>query len=65
MIDSLVVRSSPHLKALACAFNFEVLQAREHTPTLYPFVVFTLDSQLNLLKSLGVRHYHTNAYRLK
>jgi hypothetical protein len=40
-------------------FTPEVLQAKESTPTPYPFVIFTLDSHLNLSKSLGVHHVET------
>jgi hypothetical protein len=32
-----------------------VLRAKERTPTLHSFIVFTLDSHLSLLRSLGVR----------
>jgi hypothetical protein len=56
MIDLLVIGPSPHLKAPSCPFTFEVLRAKECTPTPHPFVVFTLYSQLSLSRSLDVRH---------
>jgi hypothetical protein len=53
----LVTLFSPYLKATARPSTFKVLQIREHTPTPHSFVVFTLDSHLCLLKSLGVCHH--------
>jgi hypothetical protein len=50
----LVIIPSPRLKALACPFTPEVLQAMECAPTFYSFVVFTSYSNLNLSRSLGV-----------
>jgi hypothetical protein len=41
IIDQLVTYSNPHLGALTCPFTLEMLQAKEHTSTPYPFVVFT------------------------
>jgi len=43
IIDLLVTCLSPHPGALAHPFIPKVLWAREHTPTPYPFVIFTLD----------------------
>jgi hypothetical protein len=44
IIDPLVTHPSPHPKALACPSTPEMLRTRERTPTLYPSIVFTLDS---------------------
>jgi len=46
IIGPLVTCHSPHPKALARPSTLEVLQAKERTPIPYPFVVFTLNSQL-------------------
>ncbi len=54
IIDSLVTHPSPHPGAPAHPFTPKVLQARECTPTLYPSVIFTLDSQLSLSRNLRV-----------
>jgi len=54
IIDLLVTHSSPHLGALAHPSTPGMLWTKERAPTLYPFVVFTLDSHLNLSRSLGV-----------
>ncbi len=55
IIYPLVTRPSPHPEALTHPSTPEVLRTKERTPTLYPsIVVFTLDSQLSLLRSLGV-----------
>ncbi len=61
IIDLLVTLPSPYPEALACPSTPEVLRVRERTPTLHSSVVFTLDSHLNLLKSLGVHQdmFHT------
>jgi hypothetical protein len=57
IIDLLVTHPSPHLGALGCPSTFEVLQPKECAPTPYPSVVFTLDSHLNLSRSLGVHQW--------
>ncbi len=44
------------------SFYPKVLRARERAPTPYPFVVFTLDSHLSLLSSLGVRQHGSFAF---
>jgi hypothetical protein len=44
IIDPFVTHSSPHPGVLTRPYTFEVLQAKERTPTFYPSVVFTLDS---------------------
>jgi hypothetical protein len=44
---------SPHPGAPAHPFTPKVLRARERAPILYSSIVFTLDSHLNLSKSLG------------
>jgi len=58
IIDLLVIRPSPHRGAPAPArlFTSEVLRVKECTPTLHPSIVFTLDLQLSLSRSLGVHH---------
>jgi hypothetical protein len=56
VIDLLVILPSPYPRAPARPSTVEVLRAKEHTPTFHSFDVFTLDSHLNLLKSLGVCH---------
>ncbi len=53
-IDLFVILLSPHLGALAPPSTPKMLRAREHAPTPYSSVVFTLDSHLNLLRSLGL-----------
>jgi hypothetical protein len=53
IIDMFITRLSPHFKALTRPSTHEVLWARECTPTPYPSIIFTLDSQLNLPRSLG------------
>ncbi len=62
VIDLLVSLPSPYLGAPARPSTPEMLRAKEHTPTLHYSDVFTLDSHLNLLRSLGVRlislHYY-------
>jgi hypothetical protein len=54
IIDPLVIHLNPHPRAPAHPSTFKVLRIKERTPTFYPFVVFTLDLQLKLSKSLGV-----------
>jgi hypothetical protein len=48
-----VIFPSPHPRALAHPITFKVPQVKEHALTPFFFVVFTLNSHLNLLKSLG------------
>jgi hypothetical protein len=56
IIYQLVTCPSPHLEALTRPSTLEVLRTKERTPIPYPsIVVFTLDSQLSLLRNLGVR----------
>jgi hypothetical protein len=57
IIDPLVTHPSLHPRALARPSTPKVLQTRDRTPTLYPSIIFTLDSQLSLSKNLGVRQY--------
>jgi hypothetical protein len=54
IIDWLVTCPSPHHGAPTRPSTFEVLQTREHTPTPYPPIIFTLDSHLSLLRNFGV-----------
>jgi hypothetical protein len=56
IIDSLVIPSSPHPEAPTRPFTPEVLRTKERTPTLYPSVAFTLNTKLNLSRSLRVHH---------
>jgi len=58
LINLLITLPGPHLGALARPFTPKMLRPKERTPTPHPLVVFTLDLQLNLLKSLGVRHFN-------
>jgi hypothetical protein len=51
----LIILPSPHLGALTHLSTPKVLRAKERAPTPYFFIVFTLDSHLNLSRSLGVR----------
>jgi hypothetical protein len=54
----LVNLPSPHLGAPACLSTYKVLQAREHAPTLSPFIVFTFGLATESIKEFGVRHIH-------
>jgi len=54
----LLTLPSPYPKALACPFTLKMLRVKERTPTPHSSIVFTLDSHLNLLRSLGVHQYH-------
>jgi hypothetical protein len=56
IIDPLVKRPNPHFGTPTHLSTPEVLRTMERTPTLYLFVIFTLDSKLNLSKSLEVCH---------
>ncbi len=56
IIDLLVTLLSPYLKALARPSTPEVLRTKECTQTLHFSIMFTLDSHLSLLRSLGVHH---------
>jgi hypothetical protein len=56
IIDPLVTCCSPHPKVPTCPFTFEVLQAKEHAPTPYPFVIFTLGLAAESIKEFGVCH---------
>jgi hypothetical protein len=53
IIDPLVTCPSPHPKAPTCPSALEVLRAREHTPTPYPFVVFTFKLAIESIKEFG------------
>ncbi len=54
-MELLVTFPSPHFETLADPCTPKMLRARERVPVPYPFVVFSLDSHLNLSRSLGVR----------
>ncbi len=62
VIDLLVTIPSPYPGTPAHPFTPKLLRAREHTPIPHSFIVFTLDSHLNLLKSLGVCHSVSQPY---
>ncbi len=57
IIEPLVTCFSPHLETLICSSTFEMLQAREHTPTPSCSIGLFLDSQLCLSKSFGCVMY--------
>jgi hypothetical protein len=56
VIDPLVTHLSPHPRAPERPSTPRVLQARERTPILYPFVVFTFGLIVSPSRSLGVCH---------
>jgi len=45
-----------HPEAPTCPSTFKVLQVRERAPTPYISTIFTLNSHLNLSRSLGAPH---------
>jgi len=49
----LVVRPSPRPKIPARPCTPEMLQAREHIPTPYPFVIFTFGLIVESIKEFG------------
>ncbi len=53
IINMFIARPSPHPKALVCPSTPEVLQAKEHTPTPYPSVVFTFALVIESIKEFG------------
>jgi hypothetical protein len=61
VIDLLITLPNPYLITLARPSTPEMLRTMERTPTLHSFVVFTIDSHLSLLRSLGVHQLHCNA----
>jgi hypothetical protein len=58
IIDLLVTLPNPYFKAPSRPSTHEMLRAKEHTPIFHSSVVFTLDSHLILLRSLGVHHFY-------
>jgi hypothetical protein len=54
VIDLLVTLLNPYPRTPTRPSTPEMLRARERTPTLHSSVVFTLNSHLSLLRSLGV-----------
>jgi len=56
VIDLLVTLPSPYPRAPTHPFTLKMLRAKERTLTPHSSIVFTLDSHLNLLRSLGVCH---------
>jgi hypothetical protein len=60
IIDPLVIRFSPHHGAPIRPFTHKVLWAREHTPTPYPFIIFTFGLTVESIKNFGGKSYkHT------
>jgi len=53
VIDLLVNLLSPHLGALARPSTPEVLRAKEHVPTPFPFDVFIFGLVIKFIKELG------------
>ncbi len=53
IIDLLVTRPNPHPRTLAHLFYPQMLRAREHTSTLYFFVVFTFGLIVEFVKEFG------------
>jgi len=53
---------NPHPGAPARPSTLQVLRARERAPTPYFSAVFSLDSHLSPLKSLGVCHEECNKF---
>jgi hypothetical protein len=53
IIDLLVIRFSPHPRALAHASTLEVMRTKEHTPTPYLSIVFTLGLEVESIKKFG------------
>jgi hypothetical protein len=43
LIDMFVIHFNPHLEALIRFYILEVLRVKEHTSTLYSFVIFTFE----------------------
>jgi hypothetical protein len=58
IIDSLATHPSPHLGILACFCTCEVVEAKEHTPTLFSSTVSTFGLALEFFKECeGVSHW--------
>ncbi len=53
IIDLLVICSSYHPGASTCPSSSKVLQAKVHTPTPYPFAVFTFGLIVESIKEFG------------
>jgi hypothetical protein len=53
IIGPLIIRPSPHPEALACPSTFEMLQARERTPTFDPSAIFTFEFTIEFIKEFG------------
>jgi hypothetical protein len=49
----LVTCLNPHLVAPTRLFTLKVLRAKKHTPTSYPFVVFTFGLIVEFIKEFG------------
>ncbi len=63
VIDLLITLPNPYPRAPTGTSTLEVMRAKEHTPTLHSSVMFTLDSHLNLLRSLWVCHLTYQIFR--
>jgi hypothetical protein len=58
IIDVLITHPSPHPGAPTRPSTLEVLWMREHTPTLYPSVVFTFELAIKSIKEFrGAWHF--------
>jgi hypothetical protein len=53
IIDPLVTLGNPHYEIPTRLFTLEVFQARECTPTPYPFVFFTFWFTVESIKEFG------------
>jgi hypothetical protein len=53
IIDMLIICSSYHPGASTCPSSSKVLRAKVHTPTPYPFVVFTFGLVVEFIKEFG------------
>jgi hypothetical protein len=63
VIDLLVILPTFYLKVPTHPFTLKILPAKERTPTFHSFAMFTLDSHLSLLRSLGVCQLISNVVK--
>jgi hypothetical protein len=71
IIDQLVIRPSPHPKALTHPSSSEVLRAKERTRTHYLFVVFTFELVVESIQEFGgasintpiIKHFMMDYYK--
>ncbi len=64
IVDSLVIRPSPHPRVLTCPFIFKVLRAREGTPTPSFFVIFTFGLAFESFKECWGASFNTRLKKL-